>query len=52
MGELFPPAVKTQIREGGKSENIANEENKFWEIFLWLWKKLLETFVKNMFITT
>ena len=27
-GELFPPAGKAQIKEGGKSENIANEENK------------------------
>ena len=25
--KLFPPAVKTQIREGGKSGNMANEEN-------------------------
>ena len=28
-GELFRPAGKAQIREGGKSENIANVENKF-----------------------
>ena len=28
MGELFSPAGKAKSREGGKSENIANEENK------------------------
>ena len=28
QGELCPPAGKAQIREGGKSEIIANEENK------------------------
>ena len=27
-GELFLPAGKAQIREGSKSEIIANEENK------------------------
>ena len=27
-GELFPLAGKAKIREGGKSENVANEENK------------------------
>ena len=32
--ELFPPAGKAQIRERGKSENIANEETSYEKFFL------------------
>ena len=43
-----------QIREGGKLENIANEENKLWEIFLMTMKKIIGNIGEEheLFITT
>ena len=53
-GELLPPAGKAQIREGGKSENIGNEESNLSEIFLMTMKKIIRNIVEEhvLFITT